>query len=230
MPSQGARTAMLLGGALVAGLAGSQPARSQEIANATPLGAVSFTDSTNHLGANAPRLDLRLRSADDAHLSEINRFTTRDADIEHNDRRALEFELGAPHDLTGMPLDFAITQRAAFNAGEDGDINRHSQGSEVRIGRAIGDPHSGMTESQSRIYMFAASDNEALTWRPGQDNHFTLDRDTVQVGDRQAGITYQRGPMQASIAYVEREISAQVGTTSHSDTEQFAGFTFTMKH
>lgn len=230
MPSQGSRTALLLGGALIA-TAASAPANSQvPDPLAAPVGAeVSFTDIANLQGADAPALDLTVRD-DGARFSDLNNNFT-DADNALSDRRAVELEISAGHDLTGIPVDVSIAQRASFAANEDGDINRHSRGSEVRIGRALGDPNSGMTSAEGRVYVFAASDNEALTWRPGQDaNNFSLERDTVQVGDRQAGVTYQRGRMQASIAYVEREISARVGRTEHSDNEQFAGFTLTMKH
>lgn len=233
MPSQDARTAMLLGGALVASMAGGAPALSQDLANATPIGQeVSFADLAGEQGvANAPSLDLSIRDEGESRFSNFNNSYSEDRDAEDPDRHAVEFEIGADHDVTGIPLDFSIAQRASFGATDDGDINRHSRGSEVRIGRAIGDPNSGMSSSESRIYVFAASDNEALHWRPGESmGNFSLERDTVQVGDRQAGVTYQTGRMQASVAYVEREISANVGRHSHSENEQFAGFTLTMKH
>jgi hypothetical protein len=232
MPSQGARTAMLLGSALVASLAVGAPAHAQNIAQAAPLGSeLSFADlAGDHGVANAPSLDLNIREDGRARFANFNNNYADHADVDQ-DRRTIEFELGADHDLTGIPLDVSIAQRASFGANDAGDINRHSRGSEVRIGRALGDPNSGMSSSEARIYVFAATDNEALTWRPGQDsNNFSLERDTVQVGDRQAGVTYQRGRMQASVAYVEREISARVGRHSHSDNEQFAGVTLTMKH
>ncbi|MDX2276471.1 MAG: hypothetical protein NW206_13560 [Hyphomonadaceae bacterium] len=227
MPSQGARTAMLLSGVLMASMADLAPAAAQNL----PASAaeVAFADLAGERGvANAPSLDLNVRDEAEGRFADLNQFSTsREA---ANARRAVEFEIGADHDLTGIPVDVSIAQRASFGATEEGDINSHSRGSEVRIGRALGDPESGMTTSESRIYVFAASDNEALHWRPGQDNSLSLQRDTVQVGDRQAGVTYQRGPVQASLAYVEREISAQVGRHSHSENEQFAGFTLTMKN
>jgi hypothetical protein len=230
MPSQGARTAMLLGGALVASLAGAATAHAQGLSNVTPIGSgVSFVDLAGDQSVvKQPTLVLTLSGDGEARFTN---FTSFSQPSDARDRRSLEVELAAGHALTGIPLDVSIAQRASFGAGEDGEIDRHSRGSEVRIGRAFGDPDGGMTTSESRIYVFAASDNEAVHWRPGQAlTNFSLVRDTVQVGDMQAGVTYQRGPVQASFAYVEREISTRVGRESFSDQEQFAGFTLTMKH
>jgi hypothetical protein len=85
------------------------------------------------------------------------------------------------------------------------------------------------------VYMFVASDDEALTWRPGQRTELGGQRggfalqDRVEVGDVSAGVTYERGNVQASIAYVEREVSAQVGRDSYSKDESFTGVTVTMR-
>jgi hypothetical protein len=230
MPSQGARTAMLLGGALVASLASATTANAQGLASTTQIGSgVSFVDLAGDQSiVKQPTLDLSMSADGEARFSNFTNFSEPSEAI---DRRSLEVELAAGHDLTGIPFDLSFAQRASFGAGADGEIDRHSRGSEVRIGRAFGDPDGGMTTSESRVYIFAASDNEAVHWRPGQElTNFSLVRDTVQVGDMQAGVTYQRGRIQASVAYVEREISTRVGRESFSDQEQFAGFTLTMKH
>ena len=232
MPSRSARTLFLVSGAALAAFAGgvllgaAPDAKAEEAhqAVAGPLLAVSFADPVE-TAANRPSLNLAAHKGE-PRFSGLHDFAP-DATPES---RGVELELAAPHDLTGIPLDLSITQRASIGASEAGDINRQSRGAEVRIGAAVGDPRSIANGPESRIYVFAASDDEALTWQPGQDSRgFALQTDRVEIGDRQAGVTYERGAMQASVAYVEREISATVGRTSVSDNEHFAGVTLTMR-
>ena len=110
--------------------------------------------------------------------------------------------------------------------------------SELRVGHTFGQArrHGASTDfSQHRVYAFAASDDQAVTWAPGQaGNHFAGSQfglqDRVEVGDHQAGVTYERGNVQASLAYVEREVSTTVGRESFSKNENFAGLTLTMRH
>lgn len=142
----------------------------------------------------------------------------------------LELELAA-----SGPLDVSVAQRAAIGVDAAGDMNRQSRGSEVRIGRNLVQEEGQENNSGSSIYMFVASDDEALIWRPGQRDEmggqgggFAL-QDRVEIGDMSAGVTYQRGPVQASIAYVEREVSAQVGRESFSKDERFGGITLTVR-
>ena len=56
-----------------------------------------------------------------------------------------------------------------------------------------------------------------------------LDRDLVEVGDLSAGVTWERGGVQTSLAYVEREQSTRVGNQTYSHDENFAGVTVTMR-
>ena len=140
--------------------------------------------------------------------------------------RQLEFEVQAP----AVPgLNISLAQRASLGADRHGDINRQGRGSEVRV--ALGDPgRSSANEPEHRVYLFAGSDDEALTWQPGSNGNGVQLQDRVEVGDRQAGVTYERHGVQASLAYVERKVSATVGQTTHSDNESFAGVTLTMRH
>lgn len=148
--------------------------------------------------------------------------------------RRIELELAASGERTGIGLDIAVAQRASFGADENGDVDRQGRGSELRLGDGLG----GEREPSERPtwYVFAASEDEALTWQPGAQNGFGGNgnsfalQDRVEIGDMQAGITYERGPMQASIAYVEREVSTRTyGQQSISQDESFTGFTLTMK-
>lgn len=147
----------------------------------------------------------------------------------------LELELSASGEQAGLPLDVSVAQRASIGSNSDGDLDREGRGSEVRIGRGLVQQDDDNGEGSS-IYMFVASDDEALTWRPGERSEFGGQRsggfslqERVEVGDVSAGVTYERGNVQASIAYVEREVSTQVGRDSYSQDESFTGVTVTMR-
>jgi hypothetical protein len=93
----------------------------------------------------------------------------------------------------------------------------------------------GDNNQGSSVYAFVASDNDALTWRPGarsefggRGSAFAL-QEQVEVGDMSAGVTYERNGVQASLAYVEREESTQVGAESFSQDQSFTGVTVTMR-
>jgi hypothetical protein len=218
------RNALLAGGALAAtffavGLAGAQEA---------PTPDVSFADPAN-LDPETPALDLSVR--DDAAV----RFspTGQDALPEVQGPRRLELQLAAGGG--DSPVDVSVAQRATLGSDANGDIDRHGSGSELRVGRGLVDRNEG-GERGSSVYAFVASDNEALTWRPGgqrsefggRGNSFSL-QDQVEVGDMSAGVTYERNGVQASLAYVEREESARVGHQTFSQDESFTGVTVTMR-
>ncbi len=147
----------------------------------------------------------------------------------------LELELSASGEQAGVPLDVSVAQRASMGANRNGDMDREGRGSEVRIGRGLVQQDRKDSDGSS-VYMFVASDDEALTWSPGQRSEFGGQRsggfslqERVEVGDVSAGVTYERGGVQASIAYVEREVSTQVGRDSYSQDESFTGVTVTMR-
>jgi hypothetical protein len=87
-----------------------------------------------------------------------------------------------------------------------------------------------------RWYIFAASEDQALIWRPGGSNVFGLSgpsfalQDRVEIGDRQAGLTYEAHGWQASLAYVEREIKVRASGRNFNQDEAFTGITLTMRH
>ncbi len=150
------------------------------------------------------------------------------------ERRGVELEFAAAGDSAGVPLDFAVAQRATLRADDDGEINSGSSGSELRIGRGLVQRDNERGQNSS-IYFFVADDDEALTWRFGQASNLTgrggalALQERVEVGDMSAGVTYERNGIQASLAYVEREVSARIGRESFSQDENFAGFTLTMR-
>jgi hypothetical protein len=133
-------------------------------------------------------------------------------------------------------FDLAFAQRGGVGFNEQGDIERESHGSELRLGRGLRDMPRDRPSSEPKWYIFAASEDEALIWQPGVSSEFGGSgasfalQDRVEIGDIQAGVTYERYGVQASLAYVEREWSVRQGARNYTEEEAFAGFTLTMRH
>ena len=149
------------------------------------------------------------------------------------DHRGYEFEFVAPG-MSGFNVSFA--QRGGVSFNDQGDIDRQSRGSELRLGRGV-DMARNRPSAEPSWYFFAASEDEALTWRPGQRSEFGASggasfalQDRVEIGDMQAGVTYERYGIQASLAYVEREFTIISGSQSFTQDDSFAGLTITMRH
>lgn len=77
---------------------------------------------------------------------------------------------------------------------------------------------------KSDWYLFAGSDGQAVTWAP-RTTHDLQIQDRVVVGELQAGVSYQTGPLQASLAYLEHEVS----NTQRTDRQGFAGLSLTYR-
>ncbi len=149
------------------------------------------------------------------------------------DQRGYEFEFVAPG-MSGLNVSFA--QRGGVGFNDQGDIDRRSRGSELRLGRGLDMPRN-RPSAEPTWYFFAASEDEALTWRPGGRSEFGASgsnslalQDRVEVGDMQAGVTYERFGIQASLAYVEREFTIISGSQSFTQDDSFAGLTITLRH
>lgn len=222
------RTALLAGGALVAALFGASIAAAQEAPApapdqhaATEAGQVDFTDTQTVLR----RSNISVRS-------DVNqRFGPATATQETTQGpRRVEVEFAAGDG----DLDVSFAQRASLGANADGNIDRAGRGSEVRIGRGLVGQDNDNNQQPS-TYVFVASDNEALTWQPGQRSELGAQgpslqlQDRVQVGDMSVGVTYERNGVQASLAYVEREEATTVGTQTFNQNESFTGLTVTMR-
>jgi len=217
------RNALLAGGALAATLVGASLAIAQEVEG--PPAPVNFSDP-GALNADAPAIDLSVRDDVSARFSPTQNQEAADAPRP----RRLELELAAGGD--NAPVDVSIAQRASLGSNEDGDLDRRGTGSELRVGRGLVGERQA---NQAGVYMFVASDNEALTWQPGtrtefggRGDSFSL-QERVEVGDMSAGVTYERNGIQASLAYVEREESTQVGRETFSQDQSFTGITVTMR-
>lgn len=133
-------------------------------------------------------------------------------------------------------IDVSFAQRAGVGFNEQGDVERQSRASELRLGRGLRNVPRDQPSPAPRWYIFAAAEDEALVWQPGartafggSGNSFAL-QDRVEIGDMQAGLTYEAHGLQASLAYVEREIKLYQGHRSYSRDENFAGLTLTLRH
>jgi hypothetical protein len=151
-----------------------------------------------------------------------------------SDSRRYQVELVAS---SAAGYDLAFAQRAGLGFNQQGDVEREMRGSELRLGRGLRSMPRDRPSAQPTWYVFAASEDEALIWRPGFQRNafggagpsFAL-QDRVEIGDMSAGITYERYGVQASLAYVQREISVRSGARTYSQDSDFAGFTLTMRH
>jgi hypothetical protein len=230
---------MLLRKLVVVGLVGMIQIAAAQIAmaqepNAPPMAAVegvSFADA-NASDSFTDRFSVAVDAAPQARFAATTAAPWRQDDNDRNDR-GFEVALTA-RGAAGFDVSAAQSRRFGFD--EAGDVARESRSAEFRLGRGL----QGLRDSDSRApswYVFVASEDEALIWRPGGQRNafggsssgFAL-QDRVEIGDLQAGITYEVYGLQASLAYVEREISVQVGRESVSLEERFAGVTLTLRN
>lgn len=133
-------------------------------------------------------------------------------------------------------FDLAFAQRGRVGYNNTGDVESESRASELRLGRGLRNMPRDEPTTAPRWYLFAASEDEALVWRPGARSEFggagagLALQDRVEIGDLQAGVTYEAGGLQASLAYVEREVDMRAGSRNFHQDENFAGVTVTMRH
>jgi len=220
---------------VVVGLVGivtlaANAAHAQETpAHIAAASGVSFTDQTNALSSDG--FLLQVSGGEAGRFSALAPVSTR-SERRAGDDKTYELALVA---RAGAGFDVSLSQRAGVGFDSSGEIDRESRASELRLGRGL----RGMRDEPSLTptwYFFAASEDEALIWRPGQQRNafggsspgFAL-QDRVEIGDLQAGITYEFRGIQASLAYVEREINVRTGAQNFSQDERFAGFTLTYR-
>ncbi len=133
-------------------------------------------------------------------------------------------------------VDVSLSHRDGLGFDANGNISSRSRGSEIRVGRGLLPMAPRASPNTSRWYLFAGSSDQAIIWQPGVRNEFGgvgssfALQDRVEIGDRQAGITYETHGIQASLAYVERKIRMYVGAQRFTEDENFTGLTLTMRH
>lgn len=222
---------MLLRRLVVVGLAGflsfaANIATAEDAVAPVAVDGVSFADPND---AFANRFDLTIGEGDGPRFASLGALEPSRGDDQHR-----RYEVAVTTGAGGFDVSFA--QRGGVGFNRDGDIERQTRSSELRLGRGLRDMPRDRASSSPTWYIFAASEDEALVWRPGvrtdfggTGSSFAL-QDRVEIGDIQAGITYEQNGWQASLAYVEREISVRSGSQNFSHDEDFAGFTLTYRH
>ena len=102
-----------------------------------------------------------------------------------------------------------------------------------RVGNTVGFQSDSRAAygDRGRWYLFGATSNDAVGFNMLQGMHgevrragFTTER-VAAIGDRQAGLAWRKGTMQASVAYVERELS----TFGASMQQHFVALTLSFK-
>ncbi|MEQ9506832.1 MAG: DUF2219 family protein [Hyphomonas sp.] len=150
-------------------------------------------------------------------------------DPEYNDM-SFGLSLAATSRQTGLAFDVGVAPRVAIRDG--GDTRSRSVGGELRLGQGLGLNDGGQPDGW---YVFVGADGEALVWdtdmsRLGVNTLTDMQMtDQLTVGDLQAGISVQRAGGELSFSYIRREMEFSDRNKSLSDTEDFAGITFTMR-
>lgn len=176
------------------------------------------------------RIQLSLSDGAEPRFSSLTPTGSGHRDSERS--RRYELELVA---ASVRGIDVSIAQRGGVGFNAQGDIERESRASELRLGRGLR-MQRNQPSMEPSWYLFAGSEDEALVWRPGTRTEFGgaassfALQDRVEIGDMQAGVTYERNGIQASLAYVEREYSVYAGARSFRQEENFTGVTLTMRH
>lgn len=188
---------------------------------------VSFIDPSEAFG---DRFNLNIGAGAPGRFANLNTTSAPVRELPDYRRYEVEFVAAAP-----AGIDVAFAQRGGLGFNDQGELESQSRGSELRLGRGLRDMPRDRPTPAPRWYIFAASDDEALVWGPGARNafggassSFAL-QDRAEIGDMQAGVTYEVNGLQASLAYVEREISVRSGSRSIHQDEDFAGITLTMR-
>ena len=184
------------------------------------LAGVSVVDS-NLAWSNSPAL---ARVAADVSTRRAGRPAEISQDV------SIGISIAAPAATTGLAFDVGLAPRLAVR--DEGDVNSQRVGGEVRFGQGLNlESRKGQPQGW---YLFVGADGEALVWDNDGMPAFSdvLDvqvTDQITVGDLQAGVSMQRAGGELSFSYIRREMKYSDRNGSLSDTEDFAGITFTMR-
>lgn len=217
--------------------------RSQTRVNLVYSGSFVQTDTTRHFGFQVPQdTDLGFKADPAAALNSRLLFaSTIMADVaadrasanlspvpRDQKRLTAEIALSASSEQTGLGFDVGIAPRVEIT--RDGQYASRRVGGEVRIGQNF---DKRGEELSSSWYLFAGADGEALVWEPDEQGRVSAGdmalRDKVTVGDAQVGVSIQRGLGQLSFSYIRREVEYREKNLGASETEDFAGVSFTIK-
>ena len=158
------RLLTLLASAMIAGFVGDAALSAPPALAQAGVTNANLTDPTLLL---APRQNAPVATLTDDRPARFSQTTPAPDDPDAEAPRQIELELQAPSSITGG-LDI-LAQRASIGTDRTGELNRRGRGSEVRVGRSLGDPTSGATRGGDggRIYSLPALTTKPLTWQPG---------------------------------------------------------------
>ena len=144
-------------------------------------------------------------------------------------RLGAELSLSVPSGRSGLGFDVRIAPRLTML--REGDFRARRLGGELQIGQTIDQRGDG--SATHGWYLFAGADGEAFIWEPDSQGAMSFEnmalRDKVTVGDVQAGVSFQRGGGQLSLSYIRREVEYRERNLGASESEDFAGVTFTIR-
>ncbi len=223
--------ALVIAGALTcSGLAFSiAMAEEPSSSNAAALSGVNFQEPNDGLAAFSRAMGVRFALRDEPPARSAQVTSDAFADAANLDHRRFELQALTSAENSGLPVDVSLTQRATLRVSEDGDVSRSGTGAEVRVGRGLARLANSFRDANwdsPTWYFFAAGDNEQLAWAPnarGRAVSYTEDR--VEIGDMQVGVAMETHGLQASIAYVQRDIQGKYGSAE----ENFTGVTLTWR-
>ncbi len=221
--------ALVIAGAVAFGGLAFSIATAEEAAPTAAISGVNFNEPSNGIGALTRGLGLHLAFAEPG--PERSAHIVSDTSYGRDDAMHRRFEVSAisSAERSGLPVDVSVAQRATMRVTEDGDIRQSGSGAEVRIGRGLErlvTPWREATWDSPTWYLFAAGDNEQLAWTPGANGRAVSYReDRVEVGDMQVGVAMEAHGIQASLAYVQRDIQGRYGSAE----ENFTGVTLTWR-
>lgn len=124
-------------------------------------------------------------------------------------------------------LDLALSPRAGVSF--DDKSSSALVGALVKIGDNL---QSNPQINPNTWYFFAGADAQAMTYTPGQQNYGVEDsgrfalRDSIIVGDAQAGLAYRLGDADLSLTYLRREARAE----NYKFEEDAAALSFTWRN
>jgi len=196
----------------------------ERLATLSPASRVSIVA----LADEKPRTTFTVRAEPMLRLSIPVEQAPASIGFDGGDHARVEGEVALAAATSPGGLDVGFAQRTSLESSASGE--RVARGAEVRIGRRLRGVVAEFeqpTWDRPSWYFFAASDGQALTWTPATANGARDVRlqDRVTIGDMQAGITIQASGLQASLTYLEREVS----NAQRTDKQSFAGLAITLR-